>query len=219
MSRGGGVRVLGVAVIPKHVRAVEASLREAAALGGGGVYLTTQPVGRTLPDSIEVVDISAMERTSPALPTGTGLGAARPGLVLRILHRSARLADGVAAVGLPPALPSALAGARCPAGSAGRDRHRPLARSSVGPYAAFCGSRSLYVPGGWRRRHSAGRRPRRFRRLVVSDDHMVPVAVRVLRIRPELEVQRRWTPATIARTYAERSRRVPTGASRPGPAR
>lgn len=198
----GGVRVLGVAVIPRHVRAVERSLRDVAALGGSGVYLTTQPVRAVLPDSIEVIDISATERRSIPSRLERAVVLRVPGLALRLARRLVEVV-GVAGVGGP----GSAAAQRV---AAVQQRHRLLARRfRWGPYARF-----WRVVGPWyvaRRLESDGTLAAldldAFDGLVVADDYMVPVASRVLRIRPELEVHRRWTPQTIARRYAERSRR------------
>ena len=201
-----GVRVLGVAVLPTHARAVERALRQVAALGGSGLYLTAQPVGTALSQTIEVVDISALERHAWPSRLERAVVLRGPGLVLRVLGRAARLVDALTRPAGPdrPRLRPRVA--------ALQQRHRELARRlRWGPYAAF-----WRVVGPW----YVGRRLERdgtlanldlagFDGMVVPDDHSVPVAVRVLRRRPELEVHRRWTGQTIARIYAERARRRP----------
>ncbi len=199
------LRVLGLAVLPAHTRPVEQVLREVAGLGGTGMYLTMQPVRSPVPGSIEVIDRSAIERRTLTSWLERAVVLRVPGQALRLLGRAARLVDAVtrpAGAGRPrlQAWVAAL-----------QEQHRGFARRMRnGPYAAFW--RHL---GPWyvaRRLERDGTLDalllEEFDGIVVADDFGVPLAVRLLRRRPELELYRRCTREDMAGVYTARVRRA-----------
>ncbi len=199
------LRVLGLALLPTHIRPVEQVLREVAGFGGTGMYLTVQPVRSAVPGSIEVVDRSAIERRTPTSWLERALVLRAPGQALRLLGRAAGLLDAVtrpAGAGRPRLQPRV---------AALQERHRGFARRMrTGPYGAFW--RHLgpwYVAHRLERDGTLDALPlEEFDGIVVPDDFGVPLAVRLLRRRPELEVYRRCTRENIAGVYAARVRRA-----------
>lgn len=196
------VRMLGLAVLATHARPTEKSWQQVALQGGGGVYLTTQPVSADLPPGIEVIDVSAIERRALISRFERAVVLRVPGTMLRLLARLAAVLD----------LLTRPLGARRPRVAprvAGlQARHRAMAkRFRWGRYAAF-----WRLVGPWyvtRRLERDGvldRLPLEdFDGLIGCDNDVLPLAVRLVRRRPELTITRRCTPESIARSYAARA--------------